>query len=40
LSRDAAFHDLIRRARARGEQAAQELVRRYAPAVLVAVASV
>ena len=37
MSPDASFQDLIRRVRARDEQAARELVRRYAPATLVAV---
>jgi RNA polymerase sigma-70 factor (ECF subfamily) len=37
MSEDDTFHDLIRRVRARDEQAAAELVQRYEPAIRVAV---
>jgi RNA polymerase sigma-70 factor (ECF subfamily) len=37
MSDDSSFDDLIRRVRARDEQAAAELVRRYEPAIRVAV---
>jgi hypothetical protein len=37
MSVDPSFHDLIRRVRARDEQAAEELLRRYEPVVRVAV---
>jgi RNA polymerase sigma factor (sigma-70 family) len=37
MSLDPSFRDLIRRVRARDEQAAEELLRRYEPAVRVAV---
>src|SRR5438105_2763798 len=37
MSQDASFNELIRRVRARDEQAAAELVRRYEPAIRIAV---
>jgi RNA polymerase sigma factor (sigma-70 family) len=37
MSPDPSFHDLIRRVRARDDRAAEELLRRYEPAVRVAV---